>query len=113
MKFYDKVLKSKFNNNVNEKHIGVGSQYQPAISNNPITTNSAPITLKPLSDVEGLQRAYARTNGIYIRNNTMFVAGTKDFPQDHWDDVTKIPTNTVYNTLRYINADKALNNNDL
>ena len=25
----------------------------------------------------------------------------------------KIPTNIVYNTLRYINADKALNNNDL
>ena len=42
----------------------------------------------------------------------MFVAGTKDFPQDHWDDVTKIPTNTVYNTLRYINADKALKQND-
>ena len=41
----------------------------------------------------------------------MFVAGTKDFPQDHWDDVTKIPTNTVYNTLRYINADKALKQN--
>ena len=43
----------------------------------------------------------------------MFVAGTKDFPQDHWDDITKIPTNTAYNTLRYINADKALQNNDL
>ena len=42
----------------------------------------------------------------------MFVAGTKDFPQDHWDDLTKIPTNTVYNTLRYINADKALKQND-
>ena len=58
MKFYDKVMKTKFNNNINEKHIGL--QYQPVISNNPITTNSAPITLKPLSDVEGLQRAYQR-----------------------------------------------------
>ena len=105
MNCYDKVLKSKFKYNVNEKHIGL--QYQPAKSNNPITTNSAPITLKSLSDVEGLQRAYARTNGVYIRNTTMFVAGTKDFPQDHWDDLSKIPTNTVYNTLRYINADKA------
>ena len=107
MKFYDKVSKTQFNTNTNDKHIG--TQYQPPIYNKPITTNSAPITLKPLSDAEGLQRAYARTNGVYIRNNTMFVAGTKDFPQDHWDDVTKIPTNTVYNTLRHINTDKALN----
>ena len=106
MKFYAKVLKSNFNNNTNEKNIC--TQYQPAISNNPITTNSAPITLKPLSDVEGLQRAYARTNGVYIRNNTMFVAGTKDFPQDHWDDVSKIPFRATNNSLRYINADKAL-----
>ena len=61
MKFDDKVLRTKSNNNVNDKNIG--TQYQPAIDNKPITTNSAPITLKPLSDVEGLQRAYARTNG--------------------------------------------------
>ena len=111
MQLYDKVLKSKFNNNVNEKHIG--TQYQPAISNNPITTNSAPITLKPLSDVEGLQRASARTNGVYIRNNIMFVAGTKDFPQDHWDDVSKIPFQATNNSLRYLNADKALKQNDV
>ena len=111
MKFDDKVLKSKFNNNANDKNIG--TQYQPPIYNNkPITTNSAPITLKPLSDVEGLQRAHASDSGIFIRNHTMFVASTKDFPQDHWDDVSKIPTNTVYNTLRYINADKALKQND-
>ena len=77
------------------------------MNNKPITTNSAPFTLKPLSGVEGLQRAYARTSGVYIRNSTMFVADTKDFPQDHWDDLTKIPTNTAYNTLQYINADKA------
>ena len=43
----------------------------------------------------------------------MFVAGTKDFPQDHWDDVTKMPANTGYITLRFINADKALTDNDL
>ena len=65
-----------------------------------------------MSDVEGLQRAYARTNGVYIRTNTMFVAGTKDFPQDHWDDVSKIPFQAITNSLRYMNADKALNQND-
>ena len=99
-------MNSKFNTNAKDKTIG--TQHQPPIHDKPITSNSAPITLKSLSDVEGLQRAYARTDGVYIRNNTMFVAGTKDFPQDHWDDVTKIPTTTVYNTLRYISADKAL-----
>ena len=66
-----------------------------------------------MSNVEGLQRAYARTSGVYIRANTMFVAGTKDFPQDHFDDLTHIPTITVYNTLRCINAGKALNTNNL
>ena len=80
-------MKSSFNTNTNDKPIG--TQYQPAIYNKPITTNSAAITLKPLTDVEGLQRAYARDNGIYIRNNIMFVAGTKDFPLNHWDDITK------------------------
>ena len=42
----------------------------------------------------------------------MFVAGTKDFPHDAWDDVSKLPFQTTYNSLRYINADTALNNND-
>ena len=64
MQLYSSVLNSKFNNNVNEKHIGL--QYQPSIYNKPITTNSAPITLNAISDVEGLQRAHARDNGIYI-----------------------------------------------
>ena len=65
-----------------------------------------------MSDVEGLHRAYARDNGIFNRNNIMFVAGTKDFPQDHWDDFSKIPIHTTYNTLRYINAGKAVTTND-
>ena len=62
MKFYDKVLKPKFNTYTNDKHIG--TQYQPPIYNKQITTNSGSITLKPLSDVEGSQRAYARDTGI-------------------------------------------------
>jgi pimeloyl-ACP methyl ester carboxylesterase len=66
-----------------------------------------------MTDVEGLDRAYARENGIYIRNNTMFVSGTKDFPQDHWDDISKISFNLTAESLRYRNADKALKNNEL
>jgi hypothetical protein len=43
----------------------------------------------------------------------MFVSGTKDFPQDHWVDISKIPFNLTAESLRYRNADKALNNNEL
>ena len=42
----------------------------------------------------------------------MLVAGTKDFPHDAWDDVSKIPFQTTYNLLGYINAEKALKHND-
>jgi pimeloyl-ACP methyl ester carboxylesterase len=111
MKLYNKVLKTRFNTDINEKHIG--SQYQPQLINKqPITKNSEAIRLNAMTDVEGLDRAYARDNGIYIRNNTVFVSGTQDFPQDHWDDL-KIPFNLTAESLRYRNADKALNTNEL
>jgi pimeloyl-ACP methyl ester carboxylesterase len=42
----------------------------------------------------------------------MFVSGTKDFPQDHWDDL-KIPFNLTAESLRYRNADQALKHNEL
>ena len=42
----------------------------------------------------------------------VLVAGTKDFPHDAWDDVSKLPFQTTYNSLRYNNADKALTTND-
>ena len=41
----------------------------------------------------------------------MVVSGTKDFPQDHWDDL-KIPFNLTAESLRCRNADKALTNNE-
>ena len=88
------------------KHIG--SQYQPSHDKAPITKQYEAITLNPLTDLAGLHRAYARDNGIYIRHTIMFVAGTKDFPQDHWEYFSKLPIHITYNTLRYINADKAL-----
>ena len=90
----------------------IGSQYQPSHDEAPITKKYVAVTLNLLTDVEGLHRAYARDNGIYIRTNTMFVAGTKDFPQDHWEYFPKLQIHITYNTLRYINADKAFKNND-
>jgi hypothetical protein len=50
MKFYNKVLKTKFNTDINEKHIG--SQYQPQLNNKqPITKNSEAIRLNAMTDV--------------------------------------------------------------
>ena len=76
------------------KHIG--SQYQPSHDKAPITKQYEAITLNPLTDLAGLHRAYARDNGIYIRHTIMFVAGTKDFPQDHWDVFLFKNTNSYY-----------------
>ena len=42
----------------------------------------------------------------------MFVAVTKHFPRDAWDDVSKKQCRTTYNSLRCINDDKASKNND-
>ena len=58
MECYENVSNSKLNHNVNEKHISL--QDQPLIYTKPLLSNSAPITLNAISDVEGLQRAYAR-----------------------------------------------------
>ena len=64
-----------------------------------------------MTSIEGLDRAYARDEGSYSGNNIIFVSGTKYFPQDHWDDL-KIPCNLTAESLRYRNADKALQNNE-
>ena len=64
--------------------------------------NSKPITIKPITDKEGLHEAYKRQTGLYIRGDTMYIAGTKD-TQDVYDDL-KIPFNQTDKTLRYKNA---------
>ena len=42
--------------------------------------------LQDISDEEGLERAYDTRGGLYQHYNKLFIAGTKDFPQDHTDD---------------------------
>ena len=51
------------------------------------------IRLSPLldiSDEDGLTKAYAAPSGLHQHYNKLFIAGTRDFPIDHWDDL-KIP----------------------
>ena len=57
--------------------------------------------LQDISDEEGLKRAYDTKDGLYQHYNRLFIAGTKDVPQDHIDDL-KLP---FYDTLNIIYRD--------
>ena len=74
MKFYNDLMMSKFNNNNNPK-LSVCRQQE--------------ILINQLTDKEGLDKAYARADKLYLNGNTMYVAGTS-YLQDVWDDL-KIP----------------------
>ena len=43
--------------------------------------------LQDISDEEGLKRACGTRDGLYQHYDKSFIAGTKDFPQDHIDDL--------------------------
>ena len=75
MKFYDDLMMSKFNNNNNNLKLSVCRQQE--------------ILINQLTDQEGLDKAYARADKLYVNGNTMYVAGTS-YLQDAWDDL-KIP----------------------
>ena len=61
--------------------------------------------LQDISDEEGLKRAYATQDGLYQHYNKLFIAGTKNFPQDHIDDL-KLPfDDTLNKTKRGRDAD--------
>jgi hypothetical protein len=94
MKFYDELMMSKFNNN-NSPKLSVYRQPE--------------IVINQLTDKEGLDKAYAREDKLYVNGNTMYVAGTS-YAQDVWDDL-KIPFFKTAWAQRYIDADALLNKN--
>ena len=55
--------------------------------------------LRDISDEEGLKRAYDTKDGLYQHYNKLFIAGTKDFPQDHLDDL-KLPFDDTLNKTK-------------
>ena len=62
--------------------------------------------LRDISDEEGLKRAYDAKDGLYQHYNKLFIAGTRDFPGDHIDDL-KLPFDDTLNmTTRGRTADK-------
>ena len=75
----------------------------------PILTNSQSLTIEPITDKAGLEKAYGRESKVYMNGDTLYIAGTSSI-QDIWDDL-KIPFNQTAKSLRYRNAAAALKAN--
>jgi len=62
-------------------------------NNEGITNNTNENYIRQIADItdeEGLKLAYKQKDGLHQHYNKLFIAGTKDFPQDHIDDL-KLP----------------------
>jgi hypothetical protein len=86
--------------------------------------------INSMSDVEGLNKAYATNDNVYLNGNTMYVSGTKHadtlistlpnfnpiqnymkgYYQDMWDDL-KIPFGMTKYSQRYQEAEQMLKDN--
>ncbi len=64
-----------------------------------------PLLSKPLSDANGLQKAYSEDTGVWTEGS-MYVAGTKS-AGDVWDDL-KIPFGLTAGSQRYMDAERTL-----
>ena len=58
----------------------------------------------------GLDKAYASENATYIKNDTMYIAGTRNL-RDVYDDITKLPFGLTKYSNRYKQADDVLKDN--
>ena len=55
--------------------------------------------MQGITDEEGLKIAYETKDGLYQHCHKSFIAGTKDFPQDHVDDL-KLPFDDTLNETK-------------
>ena len=95
MKLYDKITHEKFR--------GTGAGRDRGIYMHP------EITYQQLSDKQGLDKATAARDKVFVHGNTMYVAGTSNL-QDVWDDF-KIPFGKTAQSQRYKDADALLAKN--
>ena len=97
-----RLLEEKYGKLINVK------PYNDENANNKISDNKHQNYVKQLQDItdeEGLKRAYDTKDGLYQHYNKLFIAGTKNFPQDHIDDL-KLPfDDTLNKTKRGRDAD--------
>ena len=61
--------------------------------------------IQDITDEEGLKRAYDTKDGLYQHYNKLVIAGTKDFPTDHIDDLKLSFDDILNNTTRGRTAD--------
>ena len=57
-------------------------------------------TIADITDEEGLTLAYKQKDGLHHHYNRLFIAGTKDFPQYHIDDLNLPFDDTLKKTKR-------------
>ena len=97
-----------YKKNKKDKSIAYGKLINLGVRGSPRSISREPhphSDIIPLTDEEGLKRAYNTINGLYQHNNKLFIAGTKDFPHDHIDDL-KLPfDDTLSKTKRGRDAD--------
>jgi pimeloyl-ACP methyl ester carboxylesterase len=65
-------------------------------------TPPMPLSIPPITDKAGLNKAYGRGSKLYTHGNTLYIAGTSSL-QDVWDDL-KIPFNQTAHSERYRKA---------
>jgi hypothetical protein len=78
------------------------------VAKNPIASHRQQQIVKQLRDIsdeEGLKRAYDTKDGLYQHYNKLFIAGTRDFPGDHIDDLKLPLDDTLNKTKRGRDAD--------
>ena len=95
MKLYDKLMQERFR--------GTGAGGNKGIYIHP------EIVFEQLTDKQGLDKATAAHDKVYVHGNTMYVAGTSNL-QDVWDDF-KIPFGKTSQAQRYKDADALLAKN--
>ncbi len=61
-----------------------------------------PLSIEPITDKAGLEKAYGREPKLYTHGDTLYIAGTSSL-QDVWDDL-KIPLNLTEQSMRYRKA---------
>jgi hypothetical protein len=99
MKFERYLLHNKFRNATSSL----------AMDNFTTKVNPTAQKIKPMSDKEGLEKAYSLPNKLFINGDVLYVAGTSSL-HDVWDDL-KIPFHLTSQSQRYTDAEKILANN--
>ena len=103
MKLLDEVSRAK------QDYYNTAAVKLQARKQKPMLTNSQSLSIEPITDKAGLEKAYGRESKVYTNGDTLYIAGTSSI-QDIWDDL-KIPFKQTDKSLRYKNAAAALKAN--